>query len=147
MAHAFVEFVAQAAIMLPAFLIALTFHEFCHALMATYLGDPTARRAGRLTLNPVAHVDPFGLLFLVLFRIGWAKPVPFDQRNFKYPKLYSILTALAGPASNLFLAFTAHADEGNVREYLNLLASRISKQPPPASADEWNKSSQARQKN
>ncbi len=109
MAQALVEFIAQIAIMLPAFLVALTFHEFCHALMATYLGDLTAKRAGRLTLNPMAHIDPFGILFLILFRIGWAKPVPFEQRNFKYPKLYSILTALAGPASNLFLAFTAFA--------------------------------------
>lgn len=107
MVQAFTQFLAQVAIMLPAFLIALTFHEFCHAWAATLLGDPTARRAGRLTLNPLAHIDPFGLLFLLIFRIGWAKPVPFDQRNFRYPKLYSILTAFAGPCANIFLALVS----------------------------------------
>lgn len=102
--HAFSSFLASVAIMLPAFLISLSFHEFCHALTATFFGDDTPKKQGRLTLNPMAHVDPLGLLFLLLFRIGWAKPVVFDQRNFKYPKLYSVLTALAGPFSNFFMA-------------------------------------------
>lgn len=99
-----VNYLAQAAIILPAFLLAVSFHEFCHALMATLLGDNTAKRLGRLTLNPMAHVDPLGLFFLVFFRIGWANPVPMDQRNFKYPRLYAIITAMAGPFSNFFLA-------------------------------------------
>ena len=102
--HNFLDFLASVAKILPAFLIALSFHEFAHALVATLLGDDTAKRQGRLTLNPMAHVDPIGLVALVLFRIGWAKPVPFDSRNFKNPKLGSILTALAGPAANFIMA-------------------------------------------
>jgi len=97
-------FFAQTAILLPAFLLALSFHEFMHAFVAFLCGDKTAQRMGRLTLNPLAHVDFIGLLFLFLFRIGWAKPVPFNNQNFKYPKLFSILTALAGPFANFFLA-------------------------------------------
>src|SRR5579862_6695784 len=98
------HFLASIAIMLPAFLLSLSFHEFSHALAATLFGDNTPKKQGRLTLNPLAHVDPLGLLCLLLFRIGWAKPVIFDQHNFKYPKLYSVLTALAGPCSNFVLA-------------------------------------------
>ncbi|MBX9830901.1 site-2 protease family protein [Candidatus Babeliales bacterium] len=97
-------FFAQLAIMLPAFLISLSVHECSHALAATLLGDNTARRQGRLTLNPLAHIDPLGLLFLMIFKIGWAKPVIFDQRNFKHPRFYAVLTAFAGPASNFILA-------------------------------------------
>ena len=88
-----------------AFLMAITFHEFCHALAAYALGDDTAKKAGRLTLNPFAHIDLIGLLFLILFRIGWAKPVPIDPRNFKYPRVYSVLVALAGPFANFLLAY------------------------------------------
>ena len=95
------------AIILPAFLVALTVHEFSHALAATLLGDDTAKRRGRLTLNPFSHIDFVGLLCLIFFRIGWAKPVPFNYYNFKYPRLYSVLTALAGPASNFVLAIFA----------------------------------------
>lgn len=102
--HALTKFIADIAVMLPAFLIGLTFHEYAHALVATLLGDPTAKRAGRLTLNPLAHVDLMGLVFLILFRFGWAKPVPFDHRRFKYPKFYGVMTALAGPLANFFLA-------------------------------------------
>lgn len=98
------DFFAQIAILIPAFLMALSFHEFSHALVAHLFGDDTAKNSGRLTLNPLAHVDFVGLLFLILIRVGWAKPVPFDQRNFKYPKLYSVLTALAGPFANFILA-------------------------------------------
>lgn len=100
-------FLYQAALILPAFLIALSFHEFAHAFTATLLGDDTPRRHGRLTLNPLAHIDPFGLLFLLVFRIGWAKPVVFDQRNFKHPRAYTIMTALAGPFSNFVLALAS----------------------------------------
>src|SRR4029079_1705391 len=101
------HYLAQAAIILPAFLLAVSFHEFCHALMATLPGDNTAKKLGRLTLNPLAQVDLLGLLCLIVFRIGWANPVPMDQRNFRYPRLYSIITALAGPCSNFFLAIVA----------------------------------------
>lgn len=92
------------AIAIVAFLFAITFHEFCHALCAYFLGDDTAKRLGRLTLNPLAHIDPLGLLCMIFFRIGWAKPVPFDPSHFSHPKLYSVLVGLAGPFSNFFLA-------------------------------------------
>ncbi|MFH0898794.1 MAG: site-2 protease family protein [bacterium] len=95
---------AQFAIIIPSFLIALSFHEFSHALTATVLGDNTPKRMGRLTLNPLAHIDFLGLLFLIVFKIGWAKPVVFNNNNFKHPRLYTILTALAGPLSNFILA-------------------------------------------
>jgi len=101
------HFLAQAAILVPVFAISVSFHEFCHAVVAFWLGDSTAKRAGRMTLNPLAHVDPLGLLFLVIFRIGWATPVPMNQNNFKYPRIYSVIAALAGPLSNLFLAITS----------------------------------------
>lgn len=102
--HTFTSFLAGLAVMLPAFLLSLSFHEYAHAFVATKLGDPTARQAGRLTLNPMAHLDLLGLLFLLLFRIGWAKSVPFNYDNFKHPKLYVVLTALAGPLANMILA-------------------------------------------
>lgn len=95
--------IAQLIPVLFAFLIALSVHECAHALAAFLLGDDTAKRMGRLTLNPLAHIDPFGLLALIIFRIGWAKPVMFDQRNFKYPKLGAVITGLAGPFSNFLL--------------------------------------------
>lgn len=98
------DFFAQLAILLPAFLISLSFHEFFHAFIAYLCGDNTAKKMGRMTINPIAHIDFFGLLCLLLFRIGWAKPVPFDNRNFKYPRLYAVFTALAGPFANFLLA-------------------------------------------
>ncbi len=104
MSQSFADFFAQLAILIPAFLVALSFHEFFHAFIAYLCGDDTAKQQGRMTINPLAHVDFLGLLCLVLFRIGWAKPVPFDNRNFKYPKLYSVLTALAGPFANFLMA-------------------------------------------
>jgi len=100
----FTSWLASIALMLPAFLVALSFHEFFHALAATALGDPTPRQHGRLTLNPLAHVDFLGLFFLLLFKIGWAKPVPFDHRNFKYPRLGAVITAFAGPFANFLMA-------------------------------------------
>ncbi|NDD54332.1 site-2 protease family protein [bacterium] len=97
----------QLAITLPAFLFSISFHEFCHASAAYLLGDPTAKRMGRLTLNPLAHVDILGLAMLLLFRIGWARPVPFDAHYFTHPRLGTIITALCGPLSNFFLAVAA----------------------------------------
>ena len=88
-------------------LFCITFHELSHGFTAYCLGDPTAKRAGRLTLNPVAHIDPFGLLMMVVAKVGWAKPVPVDMRYFKDPKGGMALTALAGPASHLLLAVLA----------------------------------------
>lgn len=91
---------------LPVLLFSLTFHEAAHAWMSNRIGDPTARLLGRLTLNPVAHLDVFGTLMLFLsgFRFGWAKPVPVDPRNFHDPKRGMFLSAAAGPASNMILA-------------------------------------------
>ncbi len=86
-------------------LIALTVHEYCHGYAAYKLGDDTAKNQGRLTLNPLKHLDPYGAICLVLFHIGWAKPVPVNPRNFKdYRKGFAI-TAVAGPLSNLVLGF------------------------------------------
>lgn len=101
------QFFAWAALVLPVFLLVLSVHEAAHAGAAYLLGDDTAKRMGRLSLNPLVHIDPVGLLCLLVFRIGWAKPVIFDHRNFKRPKLYSVLTAYAGPASNFLLALVA----------------------------------------
>jgi len=87
-----------------ALLVAITIHEFAHAWMADYLGDPTARLSGRLTLNPLAHLDPLGTLALFLFHFGWGKPVPVDPFNLRDPRRDAALISLAGPAANLILA-------------------------------------------
>lgn len=81
------------------------FHELCHGFAAYLLGDDTAKRAGRLTLNPLKHVDVTGLIMMVVFRFGWAKPVPVNMSRFKKPKWGMAVTALAGPLSNLLLGF------------------------------------------
>ncbi len=83
-----------------AILIALAIHEFSHALVGTYLGDPTAREAGRLTLNPFAHVDFLGFLMLLFVGFGWGKPVPVNPYNLRFPRWGTTLVALAGPFSN-----------------------------------------------
>jgi Zn-dependent protease len=99
--------VISGAMIVIAALLSITFHETCHGLVAYWLGDPTAKQSGRLTLNPLRHVDLVGLAMLVIFRFGWAKPVPVDARNFRHPKRDMVLTALAGPVSNLVLALGA----------------------------------------
>ena len=101
------EFVSQLPMFLlrlPVVLFALSFHEAAHGFVAYKLGDPTARSLGRLTLNPAKHLDPLGFLSMVLFRIGWAKPVPINTRYFKKPKRDMALCGAAGPLSNLALA-------------------------------------------
>lgn len=85
-------------------IIAITIHEFSHALAADKLGDPTPRSQGRLTLNPLAHLDPVGTLMLLLFRFGWGKPVIFDPYNLSHPRRDAGIISLAGPVSNLLLA-------------------------------------------
>ena len=85
-------------------LLCIMIHEICHGLAAYALGDHTAARQGRLSLNPLRHVDWFGLLMLAFFHIGWAKPVSVDIRNFRKPKRDMAITALAGPVSNFLLA-------------------------------------------
>jgi Zn-dependent protease len=84
-----------------AILTALTVHEFSHALMAYFLGDQTAKRLGRLSLNPLVHLDPFGFVALVLVGFGWGKPVPYNPYNLRFPKWGSTLVAAAGPLSNI----------------------------------------------
>ena len=86
-------------------LIALTIHEYAHGYVAYKLGDNTAKSLGRLSLNPVKHLDPFGVICMVLFRFGWANPVPINPRNFKSPRKGFALTALAGPATNVIVGF------------------------------------------
>jgi Zn-dependent protease len=92
---------------IPALLIALTIHEYAHARVAVALGDPTPRFEGRLTLNPIAHLDPFGLIMLWLVQFGWAKPVSVNPRNFKNGRQGMMLVSLAGPGANLITAFAA----------------------------------------
>lgn len=95
---------AVAVAWIAAILISLTVHEFFHAYVGKLLGDRTAEREGRVTLNPLSHIDPWGFLFLIMLGFGWAKPVPFNPYNLKDPKWDSVKIALAGPASNLVLA-------------------------------------------
>ena len=100
-----VDYIIELLLCIPTVLIALTFHECAHGFVAYKLGDITAKYQGRLSLNPLKHIDIIGALCMVFFRFGWAKPVPIDTRNFKNPKRDMALSALAGPAANLILGF------------------------------------------
>lgn len=91
-------------LLIPVLLFALVFHEFSHGWVANKLGDPTAKNQGRLTLNPVAHLDPVGSMMILFVGFGWAKPVPVDSRYLANPRKDMMKIAFAGPASNLFLA-------------------------------------------
>jgi Zn-dependent protease len=91
-------------LLIPPILFALTVHEFSHAYVASRMGDPTARLLGRLTLNPLAHLDPIGTILLLIAGFGWAKPVPVDARYLAHPRRDMMWIALAGPASNVILA-------------------------------------------
>lgn len=117
------------AMLLIVFLI-LPFHEWAHAFTALKLGDTSIKYRGRLSLNPLAHVDPFGALCLLLFGFGWAKAVPVDSRNFKNPKTGMAITALAGPVANIIAAIAGglifhaistfgHGIDGMVLKYIN----------------------------
>lgn len=88
----------------PGLLLSLTIHEFAHAWTADRLGDPTPRSQGRVTLNPLAHLDPLGTMAILLTRFGWGRPVEFDPYNLKNPMRDTAIIALAGPASNLLIA-------------------------------------------
>ena len=89
---------------IPAALIALSVHEFAHAYAAYRLGDPTARALGRMTINPLKHLDPLGTVCMIFCRVGWAKPVPINPRYFKDPRKGMALSCAAGPLANLILA-------------------------------------------
>ncbi len=100
-----ITYLRELVLLLPGFLLAITVHEFDHGYVAYRLGDPTAKMAGRLTFNPLSHLDPFGTLALVLTRmIGWAKPVPVDPRYLKRPLRDMVWISLAGPAANILMA-------------------------------------------
>ncbi|NLW17641.1 MAG: site-2 protease family protein [Firmicutes bacterium] len=101
------SFTPDIFLQLPALLIALTFHEYAHAWVADRLGDPTPRIRGRLTLNPIAHIDPIGLVMLLIFRFGWAKPVEVNPYNFDNREQGMAWVSLAGPAMNLLLGLAA----------------------------------------
>lgn len=103
----FIDNPINATLYFLAFVVALTFHECSHALAAYKLGDPTARNMGRLTLNPLKHLDLMGTLLLLLVGFGWAKPVPVNPRNYRNPKRDDIIVSLAGITSNILLAFLA----------------------------------------
>lgn len=94
----------QLVVKIPALLLAVTLHELAHALVADRLGDPTARRLGRITLNPLPHIDPLGAIALVLVGFGWAKPVPVDASNLRNPRRDMALVAAAGPITNFAVA-------------------------------------------
>ncbi|MFS0878880.1 site-2 protease family protein [Metabacillus niabensis] len=89
--------------------VAFTFHEFAHAYVAYKFGDPTAKRQGRLTLSPLAHLDPFGTILIFIAGFGWARPVPVNRYFFKRPRLAGVLVSVAGPLSNLVIAFLGTA--------------------------------------
>ena len=100
--------ISQLLLWLPAVLIALTFHEYAHGLVADWLGDPTPRYQGRLTLNPLVHLDPLGFILLLLVHFGWAKPVQVNPLNFRGDRYRGmVLVGLAGAGMNLLVAFTA----------------------------------------
>ena len=111
-------------IRIPAILIALTVHELAHGYVARILGDNTAERQGRLTLNPIAHLDPFGALMLLFGPFGWAKPVPVNPLNFSHPIEGMAVVAAAGPLSNVTLAaFTGLFFRSGIAESNSILAA------------------------
>lgn len=103
------SFMRQVLIQGLPFLFSLTVHEVAHGYVAWRLGDPTAKNAGRLTLNPLQHLDVLGVLAFIIMKIGWAKPVPVDARYFKNPRTDMMKVALAGPVSNVLLAIISAA--------------------------------------
>ncbi len=97
----------QQIIFLPVLVIAITVHEYAHARVAYLYGDPTAKLQGRLSLNPLVHLDPLGALMLLIFKIGWAKPVPINPRNFRDYRSGMFWVSFAGPLANFLLAFAS----------------------------------------
>lgn len=102
-------------------LITIVGHELAHGYVALWMGDPTAKQAGRLTLNPIQHLDPVGTLSMLLFRFGWAKPVPINPSRFRNRRLGMILVSLAGAAANLLMASVAIFALANIRPLNNIL--------------------------
>jgi Zn-dependent protease len=105
----FTQSLADLPYIIISIIIAFTIHEFAHAYVAYKFGDPTAQKQGRLTFNPIAHIDPIGAIFILIAGFGWARPVPVNRHYFKRPKLAGVLVSFAGPFSNLLLAFIGFA--------------------------------------
>lgn len=101
------NFLVDLLYIIPGIIIAISFHEYAHARMAYAMGDDTAKRYGRMTVNPMSHIDPIGLMMLVVARFGWAKPVPVNESNFKNRKMGSILVSIAGVSMNILIALLA----------------------------------------
>ncbi|MDX9918249.1 MAG: site-2 protease family protein [Gudongella sp.] len=112
-------------ISLPGLLTAIIFHEIAHGLAAYWLGDPTAKNAGRLTLNPIRHIDPVGFLFMLVFRFGWAKAVPINPLYFKNRKLGTIIVSLAGVTVNFILAIIIGAILVNAKIQNTLIVNML----------------------
>ncbi len=110
------------AVIIAASMLCIMFHEVCHGLTALKLGDTTAKDAGRLTFNPIKHIDLWGLLMMAVFKFGWAKAVPVDMRRFKHPLRDMAITAAAGPLSNVLLAYVALCIQAGAL-YVNLRTS------------------------
>jgi Zn-dependent protease len=100
-------FLSRLILQIPALLVAVTVHEVAHAVVADHLGDATPRRLGRITLNPLPHIDPLGAIAFVLAGFGWAKPVPVNRQNLRHPIRDMAWVAVAGPLSNFLVAFVA----------------------------------------
>lgn len=112
-------FLQRLVLQIPALLLAVTIHEVSHGLVADWLGDPTARQQGRLTLNPLPHLDPLGALAFVVAGFGWAKPVPVNAYNLRHPLRDMALVAAAGPLSNFVVAFLGLLAFGLLRPHLD----------------------------
>jgi len=103
----FSDWIYVKILMLPGIVIGLSFHEAAHGYMSYWLGDPTPKIQGRLTLNPAAHFDPYGLLSLLLAGFGWGRPVQIDSRYYKHPRRDELLVSLAGVVTNFLIALAA----------------------------------------
>jgi Zn-dependent protease len=97
-------YISRTLMYLPGIILGLTVHEYCHALVAHWCGDNTSKEQGRVSLNPLRHIDPYGFIMLIIAGFGWAKPVQFNEQNLRNPKTDVIKIAVAGPFSNAFLA-------------------------------------------
>jgi Zn-dependent protease len=119
------SYIIHMLLSLPIILFALSLHETAHGFIAYKLGDPTARSLGRLTLNPLKHLDPIGFICMILFGFGWAHPVPINSRYFKKPRRDMALTAIAGPVSNLLAALVFSVLYGAAALILNVVYYRV----------------------
>ncbi len=99
------DYLSQLPFLIIALILGFTLHEFAHAYVADKFGDPTPRQQGRLTLNPMEHLDPLGTIMILLFGFGWARPVQINRYHFKNPRVAELCVTIAGPIANLIIAF------------------------------------------